>query len=121
MVLERNGVVADVLRSGSTSRALTSVSPSTHCKYMAGASLCSYSAPGLRWFLASNLETSAVWVCGVRGAGNLTTLKFTSKGVRHARAVLGDSETQDPWWCGGSHPPDMGRPKYGSARMVYTG
>ena len=27
---------------------------------------------------------------GVRGAGNLTTLKFTSKG--RARAVLGDSE-----------------------------
>ena len=48
---------------------------------MAGASLCSYSAPELRWFLASILETRAVWVCGVRGAGNLTTLKFTSKGA----------------------------------------
>ena len=61
------------------SRALTSLSPFTHCKCMTGASLCSYSAPGLRWFLASNLETRAVWVCGVRGTGNLTTLKLTSK------------------------------------------
>ena len=88
---------------------LTSVSPSTHCKYMASASLCSYSAPGLRWFLASNLETSAAWVCGVRGAGNLTTLKFTSKG--RAPCAYG----------AGSHPPDMGRSTYGSARMVYAG
>ena len=61
------------------------MSPFTHCKYMTGASSGSYCAPELRWFLASNLETRAVWVCGVRGAGNLTTLKFTSKG----RAVLG--------------------------------
>ena len=48
-------------------------------------------------------------------------LNLHPKGVRRARAVLGDSETRDPWWCGGSHPPDMGRPTYGSARMVYVG
>ena len=102
MVLERNGVVADVLRSGSTNpRALTSVSPFTHCKYMAGASLCSYSAPGLRWFLASNLEASAVWACRVRGAGNLTTLKLTSKG--RAPCECGAGRLRDPgsmmvWW-----------------------
>ena len=42
-------------------------------------------------------------------------LNFHPKGVRRARAVLGDSETQDPWWCGGMHPPDMGIPTYGSA------
>ena len=84
---------------------------------MAGVSLCSYSAPGLRWFLALNLETRTVSVFGVRGAGNLTTLKLTSKG----RAVLGDTETQNPWWCGGAHPPDMGKPTYGSARMVHVG
>ena len=80
-----------------------------------------YSAPGLRWFLASNLETSAVWVCGVRGAGNLTTLKFTSKGRAPCACGAGGQETQDPWWCGGSHPPDMDRPTYGRARMVYAG
>ena len=61
--------------------------------------MCFYSAPGLRWFLVSNLETRA-------------------KGVCHAHAVLGDSETQDPWWCGGKHPPDMGRPMYGSVCWV---
>ena len=56
---------------------------------MAGASLCSYSAPGRRWFLASNLETRAVWVCGVRGAGTSPLLNLHPKGVRRARAVLG--------------------------------
>ena len=34
-------------------RALTSVPRITHCMCVAGASLCSYSAPELRWFLAS--------------------------------------------------------------------
>ena len=47
---------------------------------------------------------------------NLTTLKLTSKG----RAVLGDSEMQNPWWCGGAHLSDMGRPTYGSARVTPT-
>ena len=55
-------------------RALTSVPRITHCMCVAGASLCSYSAPGLRWFLVSIRETRLVWVCGVRGAGNLTTM-----------------------------------------------
>ena len=67
--------------------------------------------------LASILEIRVVWVCGVRGAGNLTTLKFKGR----ARAVLVNSETQDPWWCSGVHTPDMGRSTYGSARMVYVG
>ena len=82
-------------------RALTSVSASTHCRYMASASLCSYSAPGLRWFLASNLETSAVWVCGMRGAGNLTTLKFTSKGRAPCACGAGglrDAGSMVVWW-----------------------
>ena len=77
--------------------------------------------PGLRWFLASYLETSADWVCGVRGVETSPPLNLHPKGVRRARAMLGDSETQDPWWCGGTHPPDMGRPTYGSARMVHVG
>ena len=38
---------------------LTSV-PRTHCMCVAGASLCSYSAPGLRWFLATIRETRVV-------------------------------------------------------------
>ena len=50
-----------------------------YCMYVAGASLCSYSVPELRWFLASILETRVVWVCGMRGAGNLTTLNVKSK------------------------------------------
>ena len=63
---------------------------------------------------------------GVRGAQGWKPhqsppLNLHSKGVRRARAVLGDSETQNPWWCGGAHPPDMGIPTYGSARMVYVG
>ena len=83
MVLERNGVLADVLRSGS-------MTP-----------LYSYSAPDLRWFLASRLETRAVWVCGVREAGNLTTLKLTSKG--RAPCACGAGELRDAgsmmvWW-----------------------
>ena len=90
-------------------------------QYMAGASLCSYSAPGLRWFLASNLETSAVWVCGVHGAGNLTTLKLTSKGRAPCASGAGGLRDAGSWWCSGAHPPDMGRPTYGSARMVYVG
>ena len=63
-----------------------------------------------------SLDVRVAWT------GNLTTLKLTSiKSVRRARAVLGDSETQDSWWCDDAHPPDMGRPTYGSARMVYVG
>ena len=59
------------------------------CMCVAGASLCSYSsAPGLRWFL----ETRVVWVCWVRGAGNLTTLNVKSK----ERGVLGEAKDQDP-------------------------
>ena len=61
-------------------RALTSVPRIMHCMCVAGASLCSYSAPGLRWFLAEIRKTRVVWVCGVRGAGNLTTLNVKSKG-----------------------------------------
>ena len=41
-------------------RALTSVSRITHCMCVAGASLCSYSVPGLRWFLVSIRETRVV-------------------------------------------------------------
>ena len=60
--------------------ALTSVPRITHCMCVAGASLCSYSAPRLRWFLASIREARVVWVCEVRGDGNLTTLNVKSKG-----------------------------------------
>ena len=56
---------------------------------------------GLRWFLASNLETSAVWVCGVRGAGNLTTLKLTSNGRAPCACGAGglrDAGSMMVWW-----------------------
>ena len=55
------------------------------------------------------------------GLETSSPLNVKSKGRARARAVLGDSKTQDPWWCGGSRSPDMGRPTYGSARMVYVG
>ena len=47
------------------------------------------------------------------GTGNLTTLNMR-------RAVLGESETQDLWWCSGAHLPDIGRPTCGSVRMMYA-
>ena len=64
-----------------------------------------------------------IWKLAQSGCAGCVGLETSPhpKGVRHAHAVLGDSETQDLWWCGGSHPPDMGRPTYGSARMVYAG
>ena len=58
-------------------------------------------------------------MCGVRGAGNLTTLNVKSKG--RARAVLGDPEAQYPWWCGDPPLSDMSRPTCGSARMMHVG
>ena len=42
--------------------ALTSVPRITLCMCVADASLCSYSVPGLRWFLASIRKTRVVWV-----------------------------------------------------------
>ena len=34
-------------------------------------------------------------------------ITLSPNGVRRARVVLGDSEAQDPWWCGDAHLPDM--------------
>ena len=68
-----------------------------------------------------------VWKLGQSGCAGCVALETSPplnlhlKGVRRARGVLGDSDTQDPWWCGGTHSPDMGRPTYGSARMVNVG
>ena len=70
------------------------------------ASLCSYSAPGLRWFLVSGLETGAVWVCGVRGAGKLTSESpplnlLTSKGRAPCACGAGrlrDAGSMVVWW-----------------------
>ena len=90
---------------------------------VAGASLCSYSAPGLRWFLASIWKTRVVWVCGVCGAGNLTILNVKSKG--HALCVVRVRfcVAPRPRIYGGvvAHLPDMGRPMCSSACMMYAG
>ena len=56
-----------------------------YCAPLAGASLCFYIAPGLRWFL----ETTVVWMCGMRGLETSPPLTLF-KG--RALAVLGDSE-----------------------------
>ena len=79
-------------------RALTSVPCITHCMCVAGASLYSYSAPGLRWFLASIRETRVAGCAGCVGLETSPPLTLNPKGVR--RAVLCGSETQDPEWCG---------------------
>ena len=111
-MLERGGVVVDLFHSGTLGTS-TSVSPFTHCMYVAGSLLCSYRVPELRWFLSSTLDSVVVWV---RRARNLIPLNVKSKW--HALrwwVTQRCSNQQHPWWRGGPRLPDMGNPTWESA------